>query len=266
MPRRTGEARTAVHRRNVAARPTVIGLVALLVGVLATASCSAGGDATTGAAGAAGARPPSSQAEFKITVAGDSISVGFGANLRDAVEAPVVVKVIGEDGTGLARPDRFDWPARLQKLAAEFPPDVLVLSVGSNDAQDLRDAAGNVVVPFTDEAAWDAEYTRRLRAAIEPFTATGTRVVWLGHVRTTEDRVGLTNRRIHRLAAAMATDPARPGSTPTAGPPTLVADLGELLGTGEAVASRCLLPDGVHLTTECLKEAAAGLLPRIAPA
>jgi len=210
--------------------------------------------------------------EHKITVAGDSISVGLGSQLREVLadrddrdggEAgdgadgadDVVVKVIGEPGTGLARPDNFDWPTRLRALAADFPPDVLVFSVGSNDAQDLTDAAGEVVVPMSDEQAWDAEYSRRLAEVFDAFRpADGedptTRVVWVGHVRTARDDVADTNRRVHRLATEVAAD--RPW--------VAVRDLAALLGTGDAEATRCLLPDGLHLSVDCLAEADRALL------
>ena len=184
--------------------------------------------------------------EYKVTVAGDSISVGLGASVRAAVDEDIVVKVIGVDGTGLARPEVFDWPARLAELARDFPPEVLVLSLASNDAQDLTDASGQTVVPFADEAAWDAAYAERLAASVDPFESTGTTVIWVGHVHTADPTVGETNRRVHALATEVA-----------AGRDWVeVEDLADLLGTGEAPATRCLVPDGLHLSIDCLDEAA----------
>jgi hypothetical protein len=228
--------------------PIVLALV-IALGLLA-AGCRA--DTTTPDAKGSG---DTSAAARKVTVAGDSISIGFGAALRPVVGSGYDVKVIGEEGTGLARPDRFDWPARLQKLAKEFPPATLIFSVGSNDAQDLTDPAGKVVVPFTDTANWDAEYSRRLAASFDTFAGSSTTVVWVGHVRTTEDRVGLVNRHIHALAKAVA----------ATRPFVRVADLADLLHTGEDRADRCLMPDGLHLTSPCLTEAAAAFLRQLAP-
>ncbi len=228
-------------------RPVLVALAVVVV-ALAGAGCSQGG--SSAAASATTAPEPST----KYTVAGDSISVGLGASLRTKTSSDVVVKVIGEEGTGLARPDKFDWPTRLQALAKDFPPQVLVLSLGSNDAQDLTDADGKVVAK-AGTAAWDAEYRRRLAASFDAFadTPTGTKVVWVGHVRTAEDRVGLANRHIHQLAAEEAA--SRPWVT--------VADLAALLGTGEQKATRCLRDDGLHLTNPCLDEAATALASRL---
>ena len=207
----------------------------------------AGGTGQVASPGAtAGERAPAD----KITVAGDSISVGLGTALREAAPEDVTVKVIGEVGTGLARPDDFDWPARLRELAADYPPDVLVFSLSSNDAQDLVDADGEVVASFSDEEAWDAEYSARLAESFDAFQGTDTSVLWVGHVRTSKDKVGLTNRHIQELAEQVAS--TRPWVT--------VTDLATILGTGDQVAKGCLVADGLHLKTDCLDMAAQELL------
>lgn len=202
------------------------------------------------ACGDAGGEEPASIGDGgKVTVAGDSISVGIGTQLRSAVGDTRVVKVIGEPGTGLARPDSFDWPARLEELARDFPPEVLVFSLGSNDAQDLLDPDGEVVAPMSDEDAWDREYSARLARSFDAFEGTGTTVLWLGHVRTEEDRVGLRNRHVHELARQVAADRDW----------VVVGDLAEILGTGEERAVECLQDDGLHLTVDCLDRVAASL-------
>lgn len=209
------------------------------------------------AAGCSANEAPTQTAEpYKVTVAGDSISFGLGPAVREqvATRPNSQTKVIGVGGTGLARPDNVDWPGRLETLAKDFPPKALVLSLGSNDAQDLTDENGKTVANFApadtaDGAAWDAEYSTRLARSFDAFKDSGTTVLWVGHLRTEEDRVGLTNRRIHRLALAAAA--SRPW--------VKSADLAELLGSGEDVATDCLLDDGLHLKVSCYERAAKGL-------
>jgi hypothetical protein len=214
-------------------------LALLAVGALLGASCGdAGGD-----------EPASIGEGGKVTVAGDSISVGIGTQVRSAVGDTREVKVIGEPGTGLARPDSFDWPTRLEELARDFPPQVLVFSLGSNDAQDLLAPDGTVVARLSDDEAWDEEYSARLARSFDAFEGTGTTVLWLGHVRTEEDRVGLRNRHVHELAAQVAADRDW----------VVVGDLAEILGSGEDVATDCLQDDGLHLTVECLDRVAASI-------
>ena len=217
--------------------------------LVAAVGCS-GGTGSSDAAGSEQAGKAASDARRKITVAGDSLSFGLGSELRGVVPDDVVVKLIGEGGTGLARPDKFDWPTRLKQLAADFPPSVLMFSVGSNDAQDLTDAKGTVVAPLEDTAAWDAEYSKRLGEVFDAFSGTGTTVVWVGQARTAKKSVGNTNRRVQTLAARAA-----------AGRPWVkVADLGELLGYGESTAVGCMTEDGVHLEPACYKKADKALL------
>ena len=219
-------------------------LLLALATAVALVGCSSKEDAVTNAE------------PYKVTVAGDSISFGLGPAIREQVaQRPnSQTKVIGVGGTGLARPDNVDWPGRLETLAKDYPPKVLVLSLGSNDAQDLTDENGRTVARFApadtaDGAAWDAEYSTRLARSFDAFKDSGTTVLWVGHVRTQKDQVGLTNRRIHRLAVAAAA--SRPWVT--------TADLAELLGSGEDVATDCLLADGLHLKVSCYETAAKGL-------
>lgn len=187
----------------------------------------------------------------KVTVAGDSISVGLGSSLREVVDATVTVKVIGQGGTGLARPDRFDWPTRLEELARDFPPDVLVFSVGSNDTQDLRSADGDVVATMAD--GWEDEYARRLAAAFDAFEESDTRVVWVGHVRTEDPAVGQTNRDVHAMAEQLAAERDWVD----------VQDLAELTGSGDDEVSECLIADGLHLSVDCYDQASVTLADRL---
>jgi lysophospholipase L1-like esterase len=244
-------------RRRAASRRHAVACIGVCVAALVLAACGAEASGSAGTAASAESadrqRPdvadPVEQPAEKVTVAGDSISVGLGASLRAALDPAVDVKVIGEEGSGLARPDRFDWPGRLEQLAAEFPPDVLVLSLSSNDAQDLADDDGEVVVGFDDQPAWDLEYASRLARSFDAFEDTGTTVLWLGHVRTEEDDVGETNRHVQQLAEQVAASRDW----------VVVADLADILGSGEEEAEECLQPDGLHLTVECLDLAAASL-------
>jgi len=232
-----------VHRHP--GRSVLLLTLVALVSLVTLAGCSSAQEATV------------SDAEpYKVTVAGDSISFGMGPAIREQVakRPNSQTKVIGVGGTGLARPDNVDWPSRLETLAKDFPPKALVLSLGSNDAQDLTDENGSTVANFApantaDGAAWDAEYSTRLARSFDAFKDSNTTVLWVGHVRTQKDQVGLTNRRIHRLAVGAAA--SRPW--------VKAADLAELLGSGENVASDCLLPDGLHLQVPCYETAAKGL-------
>lgn len=224
----------------------------IVMSVLAITGSACGGADPSSTVAADDRRSP------KVTVAGDSIALGFGVAMRDSLEPAsgderILVKAIGENGTGLARPDNFDWPRRLATLARDFPPDVVVFSVGSNDAQDLTDARGTTVVTMADAEAWDEEYSRRLAAVFDEFEEAPTRVIWLGQVRPSDAQVGDVNRHIHELAVEVASTRDW----------VQVQDLGELTGSGERATSECLSADGLHLSADCYADAATALLEHL---
>ncbi|MEQ8716196.1 MAG: hypothetical protein RIE08_01175 [Acidimicrobiales bacterium] len=190
-----------------------------------------------------------------FTVAGDSISVGLGRQLVGLVGGGVTVDVIGVQGTGLAFPNGYDWPARAEEIAEGNPPDVFVFSVGTNDFVDLLDDSGAVVARW-GEPGWSVAYAARLARVFDAFSDTGTQVWWVGHVCVERAVICETNREIHALAVALGRD--RPW--------VRIADLGELLGFGDEPATGCLAADGIHLDAECLHDAAAELLAPAVPA
>lgn len=68
-------------------------------------------------------------------------------------------------GSGLARLDVFDWHARIEQLAAERQPGLVLVMMGANDNQPMR-TDGNEVVQ-TRTAAWEAEYAARIGRAMD---------------------------------------------------------------------------------------------------
>ena len=161
------------------------------------------------------------------------------------------VKVIGESGTGLAsgptrstgRPGWRSSPGTSRRRCWCSPS-------APNDAQDLLDRDGDLVAPLVGRRAHGTrEYSARLARSFDAFADTGTTVLWLGHVRTEEDRVGLRNRHVHDLATQVAADRDW----------VVVADLADILGSGDEVAADCLQDDGLHLIVDCLDRVAAWL-------
>ncbi len=112
---------------------------------------------------------------------GDSTAQALGELLASklADRPEVRTRTIHKNSTGLTRSDFYDWPAALPGILAEGAPDVVVVSLGDNDAQPLvpQGATGYVEV---GDPAWTAEYTRRLRTLVEQLTAAGSRVYLVG--------------------------------------------------------------------------------------
>ena len=77
-----------------------------------------------------------------VLIAGDSDAGTFAPYLdrlladTDLVDTALDYKV----SSGLARPDYFDWSARLHEHVPVVDPDIVVITFGGNDAQGLLDA------------------------------------------------------------------------------------------------------------------------------
>ncbi len=98
----------------------------------------------------------------------------------DLVDTALDYKV----SSGLARPDYFDWNARLHEHVPVVDPDIVVITFGGNDAQGLLDASGGVVafqpVPDSDNAEWRAEYGKRVGEVMDFLVEDGRTVIWVG--------------------------------------------------------------------------------------
>ena len=88
--------------------------------------------------------PPTAENPAVVLIAGDSDAGTFAPYLdrvladTDLVDTALDYKV----SSGLARPDYFDWNARLHEHVPVVDPDIVVITFGGNDAQGLLDAVG----------------------------------------------------------------------------------------------------------------------------
>jgi uncharacterized protein len=105
----------------------------------------------------------------------------------------LTVDRVGKMSTGLARPDVFDWPAKLRALVAEHKPDAIVANFGGNDGQGMVLDDGRPA--RFGSAEWDAAYLARVRRMVDIGRAADARVVMLG-MSTTRDP-SLSRRMAH---------------------------------------------------------------------
>lgn len=151
-------------------------LVAMVWGVMLSASGWAGAQA--GSADPAVTAP--SPASKTILIFGDSMADGLWGGLTRALIRDPRVKLIrrGKNGTGLARPDVYDWPAALPGLLDTEKPDVVILSFGLNDRQDTF-ADGRRQFYFRTEA-WRSSYIERVQAILAPLRERHIQTIWVG--------------------------------------------------------------------------------------
>ena len=81
-------------------------------------------------------------------------------------------------GSGLARIDAFDWFAKIDALMKEHKPATVVVTLGANDRQTLKDTAGKTIPYGSSE--WDVEYAERLGKVMDRLIQGSARkIIWL---------------------------------------------------------------------------------------
>ncbi|HUC03800.1 MAG TPA: DUF459 domain-containing protein [Acidimicrobiales bacterium] len=191
---------------------------------------------------------PTAADKLRVLIVGDSLGIDVGGPLQnDLTDTGVVsASLDGRESTGLTRPDYFDWPAELEADLQTFDPQVVVVMIGANDAQDFP---GPPDVPF-GTARWNAMYASRVASFMEIAQSGGARVVW----------VGMPAMANPTLSAAMTViDSIDRQQAAARNPPVAYLSTTTLLGTarggysafitdqaGQVVNVRT--PDGTHLT------------------
>lgn len=121
-----------------------------------------------------------SPAQKTILIFGDSMADGVWGGLTRALIRDTSIKLIrrGKNGTGLARPDVYDWPANLPALLEAEKPDIAIVSFGLNDRQDTF-AGGRREHYFRTEA-WKTSYIERIQAILTPLKDKQIPTFWIG--------------------------------------------------------------------------------------
>ncbi len=116
---------------------------------------------------------------YKLYVIGDFLAAGLADALPAALEENSTAEITEETrrSSGLARPDAYDWSARIRTLLEGGEMHIAVVMLGINDRRRIRTAQG-----FRDFGtdAWAESYRTRLDSIIKQFTDKKIAVYWLG--------------------------------------------------------------------------------------
>lgn len=156
---------------------------------------------------------PAVAAPAKVAFVGDSMSDGiWGAFFRltgnNKCSDQITLIRDARNGTGLARPDHFDWNAELDTLIGKEAPNLVFASIGLNDAQDL------VVMPDKTKfhlgtPEWLAQYKKNVADFYEHAGKGGVPVMIMGlpNLRdTSADKNAQLVNGIYADVARAATD------------------------------------------------------------
>jgi uncharacterized protein len=191
---------------------------------------------------------PTSADPLRVLIVGDSLGIDMGGQLQYDLAGTGVVNAAldARESTGLTRPDYFNWPAELASDLKTASPQVVVVMIGANDAQDFL---GPPDVPYTSPQ-WNPMYSQRVSSFMQEAESGGAQVIW----------VGMPPMENPALSAQMA-DLDNIDQTEAAAqtPPVVYISTDKSLGTaqggytafitnaaGQVVNVRT--PDGTHLT------------------
>jgi uncharacterized protein len=123
-------------------------------------------------------RVPTKAAPLRLLIAGDSMTEFFGPSLinQGSTLGKLSGNTVTKYGTGLVRPDFFDWSLFAQQLVNQQNPEAVVVMMGGNDGQGITLADGTVLPDGTD--AWAKEYRRRVEVVMRIFSGNGKRRVY----------------------------------------------------------------------------------------
>lgn len=124
--------------------------------------------------------PPETGPIRRVVVLGDSLAEALADGLTAFYSERASVRVLRKTrgASGIVRDDFFDWRKGMQEVV-EGPetPDAIVVLVGLNDRQILRDQTGTHE-PFSE--GWRASYARRVDRMLEIAGARRIPVYWVG--------------------------------------------------------------------------------------
>jgi hypothetical protein len=123
-------------------------------------------------------KDPTAANPLRVLIVGDSIGIDLGDALQPNLAGTGVVSAAldGRVSTGLTRPDYFNWPAELTADLKTQNPQVVVVMIGANDAQDFL---GPPDVPYTSPE-WNTLYSQRVAQFMQIAGSGGATVVWVG--------------------------------------------------------------------------------------
>jgi len=122
----------------------------------------------------AGAQPP-----MPVALAGDSMmAVGLSSTIYNHAATYKNLSFLKafKSGTGLARPEVFNWQTEYPAMLGQAKPRVILVAIGANDGQGFVDGA--TTYPF-GTPGWKQVYAQRLEAYLHMLEAGGAKVVWL---------------------------------------------------------------------------------------
>jgi len=199
-----------------------------------------------------------------VALAGDSMmAVGIASTiLRQAPHYKSLAFVsVFKSGTGLARPEVFNWQTEYPAMLKGAKPEVILVAIGANDGQGFVD--DGITYPFGSEG-WQRIYQARVEAYLQMLQSDGATVVWIGLPPMKSDKYNAKIALVNRVAYTVVSSSPRAIWFSIGG---TVGDAdGQFRDFGEVGnhTVRLRQNDGIHLSDDGATLLAAKLLPWLA--
>ncbi len=114
----------------------------------------------------------------KILVVGDFVAGGLAWGLDQTFADEPKIAVIDKSNTssGLVRDDYYDWNKQLLAILNEIKPDVVVVVIGANDRQQLRNGKDRLAL---HSDAWEKAYVGRIASMADTLKVFGRPFFWV---------------------------------------------------------------------------------------
>jgi uncharacterized protein len=172
-----------------------------LMGSEASPELPTGANPTNDATVTAPAEPSE---EYRILVIGDSIAGGLGAGMSRMVETDPSIQILNRfnEVSGLARTELYDWPSAVAKIAVSNPVNAVVVLVGINDRQPIRDSDNRLAFRTPE---WQKAYESNVDRLATAVKSSGAALYWISIPPMADARLEADMRflsEIHRARVA----------------------------------------------------------------
>ena len=186
-----------------------------------------------------------------VALAGDSMmAVGFGSGLIRKAGGDKNLRIIRafKSGTGLARPDVFNWMDQYPAMLGSERPDVVIVAIGANDGQSFV-VDGKIVLFGSEE--WRKAYQSRVADFLAMVESSGARVLWVGlpPMRSVpfNQRITLVNRIAYTVVSR---DPRASWWSTASYVGDAAGGFREFAELPNGALLRLRAPDGIHFAEE----------------
>jgi uncharacterized protein len=121
--------------------------------------------------------PPSNG--YNVFIIGDALAGGLWAGTTRTGSQYPDFAITGrfKEGSGLARPEIYDWASAVPKILERHHVDVAIVFIGTNDGQEIRGDSGRLAFGSSE---WAAAYQAKVDEIDRVFMDHGVTVYWIG--------------------------------------------------------------------------------------